>query len=125
MAETPAEQPPTQVPERLLYHWIESQLFRVVHADGAWGGISPRGTIHFAFYNERQAIPQLSYRPIQIVGDVIQGGPEKTIEAREGIVREIEVEIIMDYDTAVEFNDWLTNKIAQLKAASSNPQDKK
>jgi hypothetical protein len=115
MSDETSDPPQGRLPTRLLYHWIKSTLFRVVHADGAWGGISPRGTLHFAVYNERNAIPQVTSRPIKQIGESFEAGAETTVAAREGLVREIEVEVIMDYQTAVEFHQWLTTKIDQLR----------
>jgi hypothetical protein len=114
VSEPQGQQP--EVPSRLLFHWIKSGLFRVVHADGAYGGISPRGYIHFALYNERAAIPKLSERDVTTAenGSLI-AGPERTIEGREGSVREVEVEVIMDPRTALEFFQWFKGKIEVLQ----------
>ena len=100
------------VPSRLLFHWIKSGHFRVVHADGAYGGISSRGYLQFALYNERAAIPRVSEREVKVSEDgSISAGPERTTESREGLVREVEVEVMMDYRTALEFFEWFKQKI--------------
>ena len=111
----PEDQKP-EVPSRLLFHWIKSGYFRVVHADGAYGGISPRGYVHFALYNERAAIPKLSEREVSTTEDgSVVAGPERTVESREGSIREVEVEIIMDQRTAFEFFEWFKQKIEILQ----------
>jgi hypothetical protein len=118
MSERPVSEPEGQkpeVPSRLLFHWIKSGLFRVVHADGAYGGISPRGYLHFAIYNERAAIPRLSERDVTVTENGILAGPERIVESREGSVREIEVEVIMDHRTALEFFNWFKEKIQILE----------
>jgi hypothetical protein len=38
-------------------HYIKSKDFRVIYAEGAWGGPSPHGMIAFSLYNERPPIP--------------------------------------------------------------------
>jgi hypothetical protein len=112
LAVTEPEGQKPEVPSRLLFHWIKSRFFRVVHADGAFGGISPRGYLHFAFYNERAAIPRLSERDItKGAGDSFVAGPERVTEGREGSVREVEVEIMMDHRTAREFLEWLRGQL--------------
>lgn len=112
-----------EVPSRVLYHWIKSGLFRVVHADGAYGGISSRGNLHFSLYNERAAIPRLSERDIKVNEDgSIVAGPERTTESREGFVREVEVEVMMDYKTAVEFFEWLEQKVGILRKMQQDPK---
>jgi hypothetical protein len=101
-----------EVPSRLLYHWIKSSLFRVVHADGAYGGVTSRGYLNFSLYNERAAIPRVSERDVTVGKDgAIVAGPERTTDSREGFVREVEVEVLMDYRTAVEFLEWLKQKV--------------
>jgi hypothetical protein len=44
--------------QRVEVNYQKSGLFRVVHADGFWGGPTPKGNIHFACYSERPAIPR-------------------------------------------------------------------
>ena len=101
-----------EVPSKLLFHWIKSRFFRVVHADGAFGGISSRGYLHFSLYNERAAIPRLSERDLTVHADgKVTAGRERVVEGREGVVREIEIEVLMDHRSAVEFFNWLKEKI--------------
>ena len=45
------------VPDELPIHYVKSNFFRVVCADGAWGGFSPGGRLIINFYNERAPIP--------------------------------------------------------------------
>src|SRR3990172_8149969 len=42
----------------LAIDYIKSNLFRVIHADGVIGGITPRGLIHMSIWSERPTIPQ-------------------------------------------------------------------
>jgi hypothetical protein len=39
------------------FDFIKSNFFRVIHVDGAFGGLSPNGFVHMALYSERRAIP--------------------------------------------------------------------
>ncbi len=95
------------------FHYIKSNLYRVVHSDGAYGGITARGYLHVAFYNERRAIP----KTISLIPD------DKTAESKEevtetigGIVRELEVGVIMDEQSTAELIEWLTRKLNELRA---------
>ena len=49
--------PPKKQTKILKADYIKSNLFRVVVADGAFGGLTPRGNIHIDFWSERRAIP--------------------------------------------------------------------
>src|SRR4051812_28828519 len=71
----------------IKFNYIKSSQFRVVHADGAYGGITPRGYIHASLYSERRPLPQLTEVPI-LPGD--QLGEEKPLTQKEDMVRELE-----------------------------------
>ena len=97
------------------FHMLKSNYFRVVHADGAWGGITPRGLIAYSFYNERGAIPRQTQATLTSTDGVsfAAAGPEQVVDGRDGVVRELEVEVIMDFAAAQEFHKWLGEKLAE------------
>lgn len=95
------------------YH-IKSNYFRVVHADGAWGGITPHLFLQMVIFNERRPIPQEIVQPITPSGDLGQPIPELT-KSKDGIVREMEVEILMNKRVAKQLRKWLDNQIEQLE----------
>lgn len=100
--------------EEVGIKYVKANFFRVIHADGAWGGISPKGDIHIALYNERAAIPDISRLVVAPDGKVLE--PE-TFEAASKLVREVEADVIVDLGTARALRAWLDNKIAALEQA--------
>ena len=63
-----------------------------------------------AIYNERHAIPQETVQEIKpdgTLGEVIQS---ETV-VREGIVREMEVDVLMNVEVAKSVINWLEDKI--------------
>jgi hypothetical protein len=100
----------------LRVHFLKSNFYRVVHADGAYGGISPQGLIQIYLYSERAPLPTSIGYALSADGQV---GPEipEARESRDGLVREIEVGATMTLQTAIAVHQWLGNKIEQLKAA--------
>lgn len=112
----PADQP---LPQTVEFHFIKASGFRVVHADGAWGGVGPRGAIQIAFYSERFPIPQQVTQAVDAQGVL---GDEISREGKGGVVREVEVEVIMDVDTAVAVRSWLDDKIAAARARGLGSQ---
>ena len=46
-------------PTTLKFEYEKSEQFRTVFADGAIGGVTPRGYVHVAFYSERSPIPKV------------------------------------------------------------------
>jgi hypothetical protein len=101
----------SQKTEDIVFSYLKSNYFRVIHADGAWGGLSPRGDIHIAFYNERAAIPDVSKLAVS-EGKVI--APEE-FAASSQLVREVEVDVVVDLVTAKGLQAWLTDKIRALE----------
>jgi hypothetical protein len=100
--------------DKIRIEYVKSHFFRLVRADGAIGGISPRLELFITFYNERFPIPKvLTYKPTP------DGAPGEEIlserESKEGIVREAEVGITMDLPTAKSFASWINEKVAELE----------
>ena len=113
MSDTKPEQerPPE---ERIRFYFIKSNAFRVIHADGVWGGTTPHLGIHMAFYSERAPIPQQvvhRIKPDGRLGDEI----EEERVSKSDIIREVEAEVLMDLATAKSFHTWLTEKIKKLE----------
>ena len=95
------------------YHYIKSNHFRVIHADGALGGVTPRGYVHLAFYNERPAIPRKGIRKLSEDGSHLE--QEVYVEGFKDIVREIEFDVLIDENAARELHDWLNRQIENLE----------
>lgn len=89
----------------VAFHYIKSNQFRVIHGDGAAGGPSPDGEkIHFAIYSERIPIPTKVVHEVDSEGRL---GKERSRESRGGIVREVEVDIVMSVRQAKILAEWL------------------
>ena len=100
--------------QRVKFHYLKGSLFRVIHADGAMGGITPRGNIHMAFYSERAAIPREHVHRLDASGRLGERIDEETV-SREGIVREMDVDVIMSIADATGLRDWLTQQIESVR----------
>lgn len=109
-------------PSNIKFFYIKSNLFRVLHVDGAVGGLTPHGSVHIAVYSERPAIPQMTSHNLSPEGRV--GEPEET-EGKEGIVREIDADLILSRQTAVELRDFLTRNIAMIDGLRAEQSENK
>jgi len=89
----------------------KSTQFRVVLAEGCFGGVTNKGMITSTFYNERGALPRASVVTVQ------PGQPtkEEVTESLDGVVRELEVEVAMDFPTAILYHAWLGDKIDTMR----------
>ena len=102
-------------PQSIDFHYIKSNNFHVVHADGVWGGPTPRGYVSMSFYSERNPIPRRITFELTPEGDLGKLGKEVGRDTREGIVREVGVEVLLDLDLAINLAKWLAEKIKALQ----------
>ena len=111
-------------PQRLRFHYIKSPQFRTVHVDGVHGGISAQGHhVQFAVFNERVPIPKETVHPI--VGMALGDEVKEERVALDGVVRELEVNLIMDLQQARSLADWLKKKADELEDLRSRMDDAK
>ena len=99
---------------KLSFHFVKSNLFRVIHADGAWGGVTPHSNIHMALYSERQPIPQQVTYEIR-EGSVLGEELKEERVGKSGIVREIEADVVLDLNAAKSLVEWLQQHIGTLE----------
>ena len=99
-------------PEHLTFHYQKSNHYRVIHADGAWGGLTPKLGVFLSFFSERPPIPQTITHAVES-GRTL--GPEVSHETKEGLIREVEVGIIMDEQTAAALIAWLQQSLDNIR----------
>lgn len=111
--------------ETLQFHYIKSNSFRVVHCDGVWGGGTPRGLISMSFYSERSPIPVMLTH--EVLSDETANkktlGEETNKEIKEGIIREVDVAVLMDLPMAKSLQEWLERHIAILEQSPKTGQN--
>lgn len=101
--------------------YIKSNYFRVIHADGVFGGLTPRGYIQIDFWSERQPIPQQCSYELVVDGDGMSLGPEDLAArvARDAVVREVEAGVVLDIELAKSMITWLQEKVTVLEKLKS------
>lgn len=98
------------IPSSVKFHYLKATQFRTIHADGVIGNVTPRGNIHMAMYSERPAIPREMVHKINPDGTLGEIDEKETI-VREGIVREMEVDVLMNIEIARSIKNWLEDQI--------------
>ncbi len=96
---------------KIDFHFEKSNLFRVVHVDGAFGGPTPQGKILVSVYSERLPLPKVITQELKPDGSL---GEEVDRLSRGGIFREVEVALTMDKNVAEAIRDWLGDQIRKL-----------
>ena len=97
----------------ITFHYKKSQYYRMIHVDGVYGGLTPRGTIIASMFSERPPIAK------SITQSVVDGrlGEEIGRDSLEGIVREVDVGMVMSKSMAQKLVGWLQEKIQALDDA--------
>ena len=111
----------TQPPKEITFHYLKSPAFHGVHADGVFGGATPQGDIHLSFFTERLPIPKEVICLIDEEGDVV----EKSREGRQGIVRELQVDVTMRIENAEVVAKFLLEQIGRVKKLTTQQQEAK
>ena len=104
--------PESLPPSSIKFHYIKGNFFRVIHADGAIGGITPSRDIFVSLFSERAALPKMIEQTVKLDGSL---GDEVAREGKDGIVREVEVGIVLSLNAAQLIADWLHNQVKVLK----------
>ncbi|HKV38014.1 MAG TPA: hypothetical protein VJX67_02285 [Blastocatellia bacterium] len=113
--EIPSDGPPritddSQTGGHLEVRYSKGANFRVLHADGIYGGILPNLNIHMAFFVERGPLPNFVRYNISPEGMLI-GEDESSKSIEQGIVREVETVVVFDINTAKSVFQWLKEKL--------------
>lgn len=98
---------------RVSFDYEKGNLYRVIHMDGAHGGVSPSGDmILMSVFNERRPIPQREEY------DVTKDGRKTKLPSKirpTDIYREVEATLVMNEECARALRAWLTRNLAQLE----------
>lgn len=105
---------------QVVFEYAKGPFFRSLYADGVIGGLTPSGHIHIAFFSERPPLPKRHTYRVNPDGSL---GPEIPEEkaAREPIVRDMQVDVLMTMHAAELLRNWLDQYIRNLKNRMSNP----
>ncbi len=121
--------PGRELPSEIKLDYIKAPTFRDIFVDGVFGGVTPRGYIQMAVYNERFSIPQTAVLELNPDGTAGEEILEKRV-SRSDVVRDVEANLIMDAELARSVAAWLIEKAevieqAQQQRAGKSEPDKK
>jgi hypothetical protein len=107
------------LPNSLKFHYIKGNFFRVVHADGAIGGLTPSRDIFVSLFSQRAALPKMVEFAVSPNGNL---GSEISREGKDGIVRDVEIGIVMSAATARDLATFLLEQVEALKESEPASQ---
>jgi hypothetical protein len=111
---------------KVKFHYSKSNLFRVIHADGAWGGLTPDLQVFFSLFNSRPPIPQILGFNLKDGVGPLEEVPDMTV-SKDGIVREVEVGVVMSLENVQALIDFLKGRLEaadKIKLMQSEAQTK-
>lgn len=94
----------TKPPSTIKFYHEKGNFFRVVHIDGAIGGLTPTREIFMSMYSQRIAIPKIIEQRLSLEGQL---GEEVAREGKTGVFRELEVGVVLTATTARQIAQWL------------------
>lgn len=128
MSDLPKKEPAAanDVPTRLQMpvHFIKSSCFRVVHANGVWYGGDNQSNLHLTFFNERNPIPKKVVVNVDERGAVIGEEVSQRI-SKQGIVREMEVDVVLSLQVAQELYMTLGENLKAFQSVAKLPVEEK
>jgi hypothetical protein len=109
------------VPEvqiQLPIHFIKSTQFRVIHANGVWFGGDMQQNLHLTFFNERNPIPRKLVLNVNSKG-IILGEDITKRDTKEGVVREMEIDVVLSLQAAMELHKSLGENLKAFQKMKS------
>jgi hypothetical protein len=94
-------------------HYVKKGDYRTVYADGAIGGLTPKGNLFFDLYSERGATPDRVVHKLDPEGTSL--GPAVEADGKKGLVRHAECGVIMDINAVLQLHRWLEEKIREFE----------
>jgi hypothetical protein len=113
--------PGPEVPKSIKFHYIKSTQFRVIHAEGAIGGITPTRDVFISLFNERAALPQMTEFTVSAEGTL---GAEIAREGKRGLVREMEVAVLLSATAAKNLAQYLIDQVKLIEESEPATQNK-
>ncbi|MCF7809725.1 hypothetical protein K9N50_01915 [bacterium] len=112
--ETVAVKPNIDLPEEIIFNYIKNPLYRSIHADGAHGGVGPKGKFVLTLFSERAAIPKQTSYKLTEEGSLGEEDPSKRV-TQNGLIREIEITAYMDIEIAISIADWIYKRVGKFE----------
>lgn len=100
-------------------YYQRARHYRTIHADGAQFGVTPRAAIQFTLFSDQRPMPEFvlhQVTPEGNLGEVIEE------VKKEGVIREVEANVVMDVATAASFVEKLQGVLEQIKSLQAKAQ---
>lgn len=104
--------------KEITFQFEKDPEYRIITANGAWGGITPRGELKFDLFFEHVDLPE----EITYMATPDGLGPEISRTPNPApITREALIGVVMTPENAENLGRWLLEKTSVLRKAPSAP----
>ena len=110
--------------KEMKFKYILPKEYTPNYANGAYGGINPKGEIVINFFVELSAVPQTQIYEIDkkgLLGKKLKTEPENNHDV---ILRQVNSGVIMNIDTAKKIRDWFDNQIKNFEKLNKELSEK-
>ena len=113
--------PNGEQPDKISIEWEYDKDYRLVPANGMWGGITPRGDLRIEFFVEM--VPTPAPGETAIVVDRTSGSSkeERMTAEKPTIVRKVQVGVMIPPQQIPSFMEWFKDKAQQVIVTRENP----
>lgn len=103
--------------DTITFLYSKSKTHTTITANGAQGGITPRGDFKIDFFIEANAFPETIQHSLTPdgLGPEIERSPGET-----RIEREMQVSVVMSPSQAKSLGQWLLNRVAAFEKGGKN-----
>jgi len=100
----------------LTFKYVFNYSYNPVYANGAHGGISPRGELVMNFYLERPPLPNSISHEINANGTIGNPVAEEPEDLKNSMVRFVDSGIILNYESARNIHFWMGERLKEMEA---------
>ncbi len=103
----------------IIFRFERDPEYRIITANGAWGGITPRGELMFDLFFEHIDLPE----EVTYMATPDGLGPESSRSPNPTpIVRDALVGVVMTPENAENLGRWIIEKVSMLKQKDSTAE---
>lgn len=110
-----------QIPPSIKFYYEKGNFFRVIHVDGAVGGMTPSREVFVSLFSQRSALPKSIELAVSPEGKL---GAEISRDGKEGIFREMEIGVVMSAHAANDLAQFLLEQVKLINESTFETQDK-
>jgi hypothetical protein len=103
-------------PKKVRFNYKKADDYRILYANGAYGGFTPRKELMFHFFHEYKKTLETEVMAIGEDGSTIP--LKKDIPEELEMIRELKVGIVLTIEEAFNIGRWMLDKVEEFRKAT-------